>query len=158
MSYLVEALKAMWHTQLSLENLGKEGIQTFMVLLYKFTWVNILSRLMCKGGTDSTNGIWELFIVRRKNITSGCDLLGQFSVLFLWLLLLCFQLVLMFYILVTPHPISTKGILLIRKSFCRKVLLFGGPLNPKDHFELEVFMTEYFNNWNLWQNKVPLDV
>lgn len=56
-------------------------------------------------------------------------------------------------ILVLPHPLSAMGILLMRKSCFKKVLLFGGPYNPNVPFELEVLMNEDFNDWNLWQRK-----
>ena len=44
----------------------------------------------------------------------------------------------------TSQPISTKEILLIRKSFNRNVLLFGAPEKPNDSFELKIFMGEKF--------------
>lgn len=44
------------------------------------------------------------------------------------------------------------GILLMRKSCFTKVL-FGGPYKPNVPFELEVFLNEDFNDWNLWQRK-----
>lgn len=80
--------------------------------------------------------------LRTANSEKEKLIFGSFNVLFLWLLPQNFQLVLMFYILVLPHSISTERILLIRKRFCRKVLLFGGPHRPNDSFELEVFMTQ----------------